>query len=538
MNRHKSAALPLALLYAALIAYASLYPFSGWRDVGVAPWAYLRAPLPQYWTRFDVGANLVGYAPLGFLLTLALMRMRRGWPALTLATLAAAALSFCMEALQTYLPLRVASNVDFGLNAAGGLLGALLAWVLERLGAIDRWRRLRARWFERDSRGALVLLALWPVGLLFPAPVAFGMGQVFDRLEEWLAALLADTPFLNWLPLRDLDLQPLLPGEEVLCVALGALVPCLLGYTVIRHRGRRALFMLMALAAGIAVSGLSAGLSFGPVHAWAWINPSVQLGLWAALLAAALLLLVPMRVCVLLLMVVLAAQVVLLNTAPQNPYYAVTLQAWEQGRFIHFHGLAQWVGWLWPFAAFVYLALRLPKAGGARPPAAVAATPAEAPPRAPRPALPRPHRPRARRLESTHEHAARPFLLPAPHLLLPEPARGRRGLLRRPRRPGRVRPLQGARQGRGPGRPRQGAGEQGRLPGPLRRRAGGGGLSGGGLVQLRRPRGHRRDRRVAPEERPRGRAPADAAAPGPLSRVTSFFALLRPPLRRQQLQFA
>ena len=373
MNRHKSAALPLALLYAALIVYASLYPFSGWRDVGVSPWAYLWAPLPQYWTRFDVGANLVGYAPLGFLLTLALMRTRRGWPALTLGALAAAALSLGMEALQTYLPLRVASNVDFGLNAAGGLLGALLAWGLEHLGAIDRWRRFRARWFVRNSRGALVLLALWPVGLLFPAPVAFGLGQVFARLEERLTWLLAGTPYVRWLPLRELDLQPLLPGEEVLCVALGALVPCLLGYTVVRHRGRRALFALMALVAGIAVSGLSAGLSFGPVHAWSWVNPSVQLGLWGALAAAALLLLVPMRVCVLLLMVVLAAQVVLLNTAPQNPYYAATLQAWEQGRFIHFHGLAQWVGWLWPFAAFAYLALRLAGADGEPAPAAPAA---------------------------------------------------------------------------------------------------------------------------------------------------------------------
>lgn len=367
MNQYKSAALPLALLYAALIVYATLYPFTGWRDVGLAPWAYLRAPLPQYWTRFDVGANLVGYAPLGFLLALALMRMRRGWPAVTLATLAAAGLSLVLEALQTYLPMRVASNVDFGLNAAGGLLGAVAAWVLERLGALDRWRRLRARWFVRNSRGALVLLALWPVGLLFPAPVAFGMGQVFERAEEWLGGVLAGTPFFDWLPLRELQLQPLLPGEEVLTVALGALVPCLLGYTIIRHRGRRALFALMALVAGIAVSGLSAGLSFGPVHAWSWVNPSVQLGLWAALVAAALLLLLPMRVCVLALMLVLAAHVVLLNTAPQNPYYAATLQAWEQGRFIHFHGLAQWVGWLWPFVTFVYLATRLTGSDGGQP---------------------------------------------------------------------------------------------------------------------------------------------------------------------------
>ena len=365
---HKSAARPLALLYGALIVYASLFPFTGWRDQGIAPWAYLDAPWPQYWTRFDLISNLAGYMPLGFLLTLSMLQPVRGpWLAAVLATLATGLLSFAMESLQSYLPTRVASNVDLGFNAAGGLLGALVAAALERLGTVERWRRLRARWFVRDSRGALVLLALWPVGLLFPAPVAFGLGQVYERLEEGLASLLADTPFLEWLPLRELDLQPLLPGVELVCVALGALVPCLLGYTVIRHRGRRALFALLALMAGIAVSGLSAGLSFGPVHAWSWVNPSVQLGLWAALLGAALLLLVPMRVCVLLLMVVLAAQVVLLNTAPQNPYYAATLQAWEQGRFIHFHGLAQWVGWLWPFVAFLYLAMRLVGSDGGQP---------------------------------------------------------------------------------------------------------------------------------------------------------------------------
>ena len=506
MNRYKSAALPLALLYAALVIYASLYPFTGWRDVGVAPWAYLRAPLPQYWTRFDVGANLAGYAPLGFLLTLAMMRMRRGWPALTLATLCAVALSLVLEALQTYLPLRVASNVDLALNAAGGLLGALVAFVLERLGAIDRWRRLRARWFVRNSRGALVLLALWPIGLLFPAPVAFGMGQVFERIEEGLAEILDGTPFLGWLPVRDMELQPLLPGQEVMCVALGALVPCLLGYSVIRHRGRRALFALLALLAGVAVTALSAGLSYGPVNAWSWVHPPVQLGLWGALIGAALALSLPGRVIVPLLMVVLAAQVVLLNTAPQNPYFAATLQSWEQGRFIHFHGLAQWVGWLWPYAAFIYLASRRCRQCRRRYPRR-------------RPRFRRPHRtcPQRPHLESAHEHHAAAFVLPAPHLLLPEQARQRRAVLRRPRRAGRVRPLQVARQERRPGRPRQGAREQGGLPGPLRRRADCRGLSRSRLVHLRRQRRHRRDRRIAPEERPGRRAPADAAEHRPLS---------------------
>ena len=45
--------------------------------------------------------------------------------------------------------------------------------------------------------------------------------------------------------------------------------------------------------------------------------------------------------------------------APADPYFALSLQAWEQGRFIRFHGLAQWIGWLWPFAALVWMLLRL-----------------------------------------------------------------------------------------------------------------------------------------------------------------------------------
>ena len=49
----------------------------------------------------------------------------------------------------------------------------------------------------------------------------------------------------------------------------------------------------------------------------------------------------------------------LLNQAPESPYFAQTLQAWEQGTFIRFNGLAQWCGWIWPYAAGVYFVLRL-----------------------------------------------------------------------------------------------------------------------------------------------------------------------------------
>jgi len=73
----RSSAWTLALLFAVLVVYASLYPFDGWRIQGVSPLAYLWAPWPQYWTVFDLVSNLLGYAPLGFLLALAMMRA--GW---------------------------------------------------------------------------------------------------------------------------------------------------------------------------------------------------------------------------------------------------------------------------------------------------------------------------------------------------------------------------------------------------------------------------------------------------------------------------
>lgn len=364
---HKSSAWPLSQAYSALVVYASLYPFSGWRDQGIAPWEFLWSPLPKYWTGFDVAANAGGYVPLGFLLALSFLR--RGGPqgaaasgvaaAIAVSTLMAAMLSLAMEALQSYLPSRVPSNVDFGLNVAGAMLGAVAAGALEWAGAIDHWSRFRDRWFVADARGALVLLALWPFALLFPAAVPLGLGQVFERLETALAEWLLDTPFLEWLPVRDIELQPLVPGVELLCVALGAIVPCLLGYSIIRSLARRVVFAAVAVTVGVAATALSAALSWGPVHAWAWLSLPVQVGLLLGLALALALLAVPRRGCAALVLLALVVHLSLLNQAPASAYFADTLQAWEQGRFIRFNGLAQWLGWLWPYAVLFYVLVRV-----------------------------------------------------------------------------------------------------------------------------------------------------------------------------------
>ncbi len=362
----KTAAWPLSLAYAALIVYASLYPFTGWRSQGIDAWAFLWSPWPKYWTGFDVASNVVGYIPLGFLLTLSFLR--RGRPrfapasklwAVGVAALVGGGMSFLMESLQTYLPSRVPSNVDLGLNLAGALAGALVADLLERMGAIDRWSRFRGRWFVEEARGAIALLALWPFALLFPASVPFGLGQVFERLEAGLADWLMDTPFLQWLPVRDVELQPLVPGTELLCVALGAIVPCLLGYSVLRSLAQRAVFAASILIAGVAATALSAALSWGPSHAWAWLSLPVQLGMAGGLIMGLVLMPAPRRACAALVLLALMLHLSLLNQAPASAYFAQTLQAWEQGRFIRFHGVAQWLGWLWPYAVLAYVLVRV-----------------------------------------------------------------------------------------------------------------------------------------------------------------------------------
>jgi VanZ family protein len=355
-----SIAWPFVGFYALLIVYASLYPFTGWRNQGIVPWAYLWAPWPRYWTAFDFLVNVAGYAPFGFMLALALMRRRPAWRAAILAGAAATLLSFTMESMQSYLPERVASNVDFSLNAAGGILGAGLAWVFEQLGFPRRWQSARSRWFLPGSRAVLVLLALWLVALLFPTPVAFGAGQIYEQLESALLEWLADTPFLNWLPVRKFELQPLRPLTEAACVALGALAPCLLGCLASARRRHKVALVALILAAGVGVSALSTALSWGPAYSWAWITAPVIVGWPLALLGALLLALLPLPRAwyAVLLVAALLLQLYWLNGASQSPYFASTLQSWEQGQFIHFFGLTRWVNGAWPYAAVVFAATR------------------------------------------------------------------------------------------------------------------------------------------------------------------------------------
>jgi VanZ family protein len=355
----KTSAWPLSQICVALIVYASLYPFDHWRDQGIWTWSFLTAPWPKYWLGFDVVANVLGYAPLGFFLTLSAMRM--GWQTreVLLSTFAAAVLSLTMEGLQSYLPARVPSLPDFLLNTLGAFMGAVLANSLEHLGLLRRWSQFRERWFVRDAYMALVLMAVWPMALLFPVAVPLGLGQVWERVEDALTSAFEATPFEDWIPLRAFELEPLLPGAELLCVMLGLLVPCLLGFGVIRQAGQRFLYVLAVLGMALGMSALSAALSYGPAHAWTWLDLPVMLGLVFGCVVALMFLPLSARTAWAFLLLAVLVQQSVLNQSPESAYFAQTLQTWEQGQFIRFHGLVQWLGWLWPYAVLMLALVRL-----------------------------------------------------------------------------------------------------------------------------------------------------------------------------------
>ena len=365
--RHRSTALPLALAFTALVVYASLYPFMGWRwPPAQDGLALLQRPWPPWRDRFDEAANLLGYVPLGALLFVAVVRSGGGaLVGLAVAVLGSAVLSFAVEVTQNFLPTRVPSLKDCAFNIAGALLGALLAALLHTLGWVDRWQALRERWFSRRSAGALVLLLLWPVGLLFPTPVPLGLGQVGGELRMVAEAAFSGTPWAAdvtaWLGGgAAVRATPVLSrANELLVIALGLAAPCLVAFAATRTGWHRLALLGGATGLALAVSTLSTALNFGPEHALAWWTPTTWRALALGVVLALLAIGAGPRLAAGLGLAALTALVMLVAQSPTDPYYAASLQGWEQGRFIRFHGLAQWIGWLWPYAAIAWLLTRL-----------------------------------------------------------------------------------------------------------------------------------------------------------------------------------
>jgi len=341
----------LFLAYMLLVVYATLYPFSGWRDSGISAFAYLAASRPRYISGFDLAANVFGYVPYGWLAVLALHPGVRGQAAFFAALASGTALALLLEATQTFLPTRFASNVDVLCNLAGAALGALLGtrsigWLLGQ-GPLLRWRARDVLPGARADAG-LVLLALWLATQLNPASLLFGAGDLRDLFRQPAGAAYEADVFVA--------IEALTAACNLVAVGLTASAILAPGAPLLR-----ALVGLVGL--GLLVKAGAFAILRQAEDALLWLTPGAMIGLAVglpALLAAAIL---PRVVRLALAAVLLMGATVLVNLAPANPYFASALAVWTQGHFLNFNGLTRLLSSLWPFAALMYLMLLAARQG-------------------------------------------------------------------------------------------------------------------------------------------------------------------------------
>lgn len=333
----------LALAWLALVVYGSLHPFSGWRDSGVSPLAFLEGGWPRYWTVFDLVVNVLVYLPLGFLFTLALTGIR--WPlaAVALAAAAGTGVSFGMESLQTWLPARVPSSLDLACNALGSLVGALYAYhtgprFFPRLAV---WQHRLVAPIPHAELG-LTLLGLWLLVPLSPEILLFGAGDLRQALALPGAVPFAAESFML---------------IEASITAFNAIAVGLLARALVASTGLAYVVVPAFLALGLVVRTLGAAILVNPAGAFTWLTAGAQMGLLAGLAILALTILLPMNARLVLAALALMAGTVLVNLAPPNPYSAAALATWRQGHFLNFNGLTRLVSTLWPFAALTFFLL-------------------------------------------------------------------------------------------------------------------------------------------------------------------------------------
>lgn len=334
----------LAIGYALFIVYASLSPFSGWREQGLDFLEVLGAPLRLTYTAFDASVNLLSYLPFGLLAGLALHARFGAAASVALALCLGVSLSASMEYLQMYLPARTSSNVDLLANSAGALLGVLLAvrvaswdWLFGRL---TRWRSgLFHQGREMDF--GLALLALWMFGQVNPSLPMLGNVFISEVARRPFAAL-PSAPFGWW---------------ESGAVTLNLLMLGTLLLTLLRAP-RNAVVALPVILGMVALAKFVAAALL--LKSWAlllWINSEAVLGmlLGMALLFAALSL--PRSTAIVCGAAVALAYFAVVNFVfgDNTPAAAMSVYHWHYGHLLNYNGLAQTIALVFPLLLLFHL---------------------------------------------------------------------------------------------------------------------------------------------------------------------------------------
>ena len=315
---------------------------------------------PADWSGLSlaVGLEMILFIGLaGVLMVLALYPRLRGLPALLLTVMAGILLAALMEAVQTYLPSRVPSNLDLFTNAFGVAVGAVLGTLVHHLFLEhSRLRTLRHQWFSDQASRGLIVVGLWPLAQIYPQAYLFGHGQLLPVLSGWLSDWM-DTPVdlsqLFWEE-SNLSVEQYLLAEAIItaCSLTGAVLALL---CQMRNQAPKTGMALLLVAAALAVKTMASAILFTPDNAFTWLTPSAGGGLLIGAVMLAGLSMAPALAQRRAAIVALAISFFAVNLAPANPYFLSTLQDWVQGKFLNFNGAAQFLSLCWPFFALWFL---------------------------------------------------------------------------------------------------------------------------------------------------------------------------------------
>jgi len=249
-------------------------------------------------------------------------------------------LAFLVESLQTWLPTRIPSQMDWWANILGGVLGGLLAIPLG-----PEWlsgsviRRCFDQWFGLNWI-ACALLLLFPWAQIYPQSSWLGTGvwgQAIFGSIDWGTTVV--NHFL----------------QETLITAI-----CWLGTALLLSLGMRAKAPQWPILNGllfltVLIKTLFSALQFGIDFSLVWLTDGA---IWGMLIASAILkwaLQLPRTIKTWLALVCLLGGTLIIHTLPDNPYFILTLRHWYQGRLLHFNDLMQWVSIAWLPLALIWL---------------------------------------------------------------------------------------------------------------------------------------------------------------------------------------
>jgi VanZ family protein len=341
--RNSRLAAYLAVAYLLLVVYASLYPFSDWRLPNDDVTRFMLAAWPSHVTASDVLLNVLAYMPLGLLLTLlCMMRMPRR-SAMVLGVAAGTLLSVSIEFAQAYLPLRISSNVDVMTNFIGTVAGGAIACVRgERWLLSGALHRLRENHFRPGARTdfAFALLSLWLLTQLNADIWLFGNGDLRHLIPGTFGVRYSADAYLLF---------------EACVAALNfAGVAFLIGSIARSFRAAAVTIALLTLIA-LGLKTLASMTLFIPGNPGLWLTPGSMLGL-----VAGVMLWLPLaRVAPAALMrasaICFAAGFLVVNLAPENPYFGAALRILQHGHLLPFNAMTGWLSSWWPLLVFAYL---------------------------------------------------------------------------------------------------------------------------------------------------------------------------------------